>query len=69
MEALSGFEPLRHFPKLALTNFYLSVKDVGFHNQLNKEPLNTFLYTYKAQVPIDSHNNEEYNIFSHNNHL
>ena len=39
MEALSGFEPIAFFLKLALTKFYISVsKGVGFHNQLNKEP-------------------------------
>nr|DAR11610.1 MAG TPA: hypothetical protein [Caudoviricetes sp.] len=29
---------------------------VGFHNRPNKEPLNTFLYTCKAQVPYCHHN-------------
>nr|DAX33797.1 MAG TPA: hypothetical protein [Caudoviricetes sp.] len=39
-----------------LTNFILCFSDVGFHNQRNKEPLNTFLYACKAQAPYCHHN-------------
>ena len=67
MEALSGFEPISFFQKLALTKFYISVfNSVGFHNQRNKEPLNTFLYTCKAQVLIVTTTHKEYNFHNHN---
>lgn len=37
-----------------------------FHNRLNKEPLNTFLYACKAQALIVTTTHKEYNFHNHN---